>query len=130
MIILDENVIENQCELLRSWRIRFRQIGFEIGRPGIKDHEIIPLLNKLRRPTFFTRDDDFYNRKLSHAKYCLAHLAVRKDEVALFVRRVLRHQEFNTEAKRIGTVIRASHTGLRVWHFNAAKEVRYDWAID
>ena len=30
MNILDENVIENQCQLLRSWRIQFRQIGYPI----------------------------------------------------------------------------------------------------
>lgn len=124
MIILDENVIENQCRLLRSWRIRFRQIGFEAGRSGIKDNEIVSLLHKLRRPTFFTRDDDFFDRKLCHSKYCLVYLAIRKDEVAVFVRRVLRHPEINTQQKRMGRVIRVSHVGLTVWHLNHEKPVR------
>jgi len=43
--ILDENIIDNQCKLLRSWRIPFRQIGFGIGRQGMKDKEIIPPLH-------------------------------------------------------------------------------------
>ena len=59
MNILDENIINNQCQLLRSWRIPFRQIGFSIGRQGLQDKGIISLLHTLRRPTFFTRDDVF-----------------------------------------------------------------------
>ena len=58
MNILDENIIDNQCQLLRKWRISFRQVGFGAGRSGMKDKEIISLLHQFRRPTFFTRDDD------------------------------------------------------------------------
>lgn len=97
MNVLDENVVENQCRLLQSWHIPFRQIGFGVGQQGMKDKEIISLLHKLRRPTFFTRDDDFYSLELCHAKYCLVYVAIRKDEVAVFVRRLLRHSEFDTE---------------------------------
>ena len=52
MNVLDENVVENQCRLLRSWHIRFRQIGFGVGRQGMKDEEIISLLHKLLAPPF------------------------------------------------------------------------------
>ena len=127
MNILDENIIESQCILLRSWRISFRQIGVHLGRQGVKDKEILPLLHKLRRPTFFTRDQDFYGRYLCHAKYCLVNLAVRKDEAASFIRRLLRHREFGTEAKRMGSVIRVSHVGLSVWRLHAESSVHYDW---
>jgi hypothetical protein len=41
--ILDEQVLESQRQLLRSWRIPIRQIGHDIGRKGMKDQEIIPL---------------------------------------------------------------------------------------
>jgi len=112
VIILDENIIDNQRRQLKSWRISVRQIGYEIGRKGMKDREIIPLLHQLNQPTFFTRDDDFYERRLCHAGYCLVYLDVRKEEVAVFVRRVLRHRAFKTKAKRMGNVIRASHIGL------------------
>ena len=60
MNILDENVPESQPVLLRSWRIAFRQIGQDVGRMGMKDDEIIPLLHQLDRPTFFTLDGDFF----------------------------------------------------------------------
>ena len=91
MNILDENIREDQRGLLQSWEIPVRQIGVDVGRKGMKDNEIIPFLHELRDTTFFTRDLDFYNRNLCHARYCLVCLAVEKDEVAVFVRRFLRH---------------------------------------
>ena len=122
MNILDENIIDNQRRQLKSWRISVRQIGYEIGRKGMKDREIILFLHQLSQPTFFTRDDGFYERKLCHTGYCLVYLNVRKEEVATFVRRVLRHRVFKTKAKRMGKVIRASHIGLSAWNLHAEKE--------
>ena len=127
MNILDENIIENQCQLLRSWRIQFHQIGYSVGQSGMQDKQIISLLHSLRRSTFFTRDDDFYNRKLCHAGYCLVYLAVRKDEAAVFVRRLLRHKEFNTTAKRMGTVIRVTHSGGTVWRAGDDDQIYFGW---
>jgi hypothetical protein len=46
MNLLDENIPESQRQLLRSWRIRIRQIGDEVGRKGMKDEAIIPLLHQ------------------------------------------------------------------------------------
>ena len=127
MIILDENIIDNQRRQLNSWRISVRQIGYEAGRKGMKDREIIPFLHQLNQPTFFTRVDDFYERRLCHPGYCLAYLDIRKEEVATFVRRVLRQSAFKTKAKRMGKVIRASHVGLTVWNLHAEKEEYLDW---
>ena len=127
MNIIDENIVDNQRQQLKSWRISVRQIGFEVGRKGMKDKEIIPLLHQLNQPTFFTRDDDFYERKLCHAGYCLVFLDVRKGEVATFVRRVLRHKMFNTKAKRMGRVIRVSQIGLAVWEPHSSRENYIEW---
>ncbi len=127
MNILDENVVETQCRLFRKWRIRFRQIGFGVGREGMKDIEIISLLHDLARPTFFTRDDDFFERNLCHTGYCLVYTAVEKNEVAIFTRRLLKHPELNTKAKRMGSVIKLSHAGLLVWRLHAEKPQRFDW---
>ncbi len=63
MNILDENVPESQRQLLRSWRIRVPQIGDDVGREGMKDEAIIPLLHRIRGVTFFTRDLGFYSRR-------------------------------------------------------------------
>ena len=67
MTILDENIPEDQRQLLRSWRVPARQIGFEVGRPGMQDGEILPLLHRLGKSTFFTRDLGFYSPHLRHA---------------------------------------------------------------
>lgn len=80
MNILDENIPQNQRQLLESWRISIRQIGVNVGRRGMKDNEIISLLQQARRPSFFTRDEDFFKPQLSHARYCLVFLDVEKYE--------------------------------------------------
>jgi hypothetical protein len=127
MNVLDENILEEQRVLLLKWSVPFRQIGFEVGRKGMKDTEIIPFLHTLSHPTFFTRDLDFCKRGLCHVRYCLTVLAVDEAAAALFVRRVLRHPDFRTQAKRMGKIIRASHEGLLVWRVHAEQETFYNW---
>lgn len=118
MKILDENIAINQIQLLESWRIRVRQIGYEAGHRGMQDAEIIALLHRLRRATFFTRDRDFFYPDLCHSNYCLVNLGIDKNEAAKYIRRVLRHPALNTEAKRMGNVIRVTREALYVWRLN------------
>ena len=118
MIIIDENFPESQRQLLSNHRIKFKQIGIEVGRMGLPDEEIIPLLLKYKNPTFFTLDFDFLKRKLVHSKYCLAFLDVGQYESAVFIRRFLRHNEFATQKKRMGKVVKISHIGISVWRKN------------
>lgn len=127
MNILDENIPKPQRELLEGWGIKVKQIGVNVGHRGILDDEIIPLLHNRRRPTFFTRDDDFYARQLCHSKYSLVYLAVEKNEAAVFVRRLLRHSDFKTQAKRMGKVIRVSRTGITFWQLHKEVEQRIEW---
>jgi len=128
MILLDENIPEDQCQLLRKWRFRIRQIGQGVGRQGMKDEErIVPLLHKLDRPTFFTRDLGFFDLDRCHDGYCLVCLNVSQKDVARFVRRFLRHPSFDTKAKRMGAVIRVNPTGLTVWRLNARKTDHVPW---
>lgn len=128
MNILDENIPESQRQLLRGWRIRIRQIGYELGRKGMKDEEIIPFLHQLRRPTFFTRDLGFYERHLCHANYCLVCLSVNQYEAASFIRRFLRHPLFKTRSKRMDKVIRVSQAGIRMWQLHGEEE-RLMWQV-
>ncbi|MGH7201081.1 MAG: DUF5615 family PIN-like protein [Planctomycetaceae bacterium] len=127
MNLLDENILASQRQLLKNWRIRVRQIGYDIGQKGMQDDVIITFLHELARPTLFTRDLGFYQRDRSHQRYCLICLAVEKHETASFSRRVLRHPEFDTRAKRMGAVIRVSHKNLRIWRLNAEQEATIDW---
>ncbi|MBM4044002.1 MAG: hypothetical protein FJ279_02725 [Planctomycetes bacterium] len=127
MNVLDENVPEDQRGLLQSWGIPIHQIGHDVAQKGLTDREIIPFLHDLRDTTFFTRDRGFYDRRLCHPRYCLVCLAVEKNEVAVFVRRLLRHPELDTKAKRMGAVVRVSHMGLSLWRREAQREVHIEW---
>ena len=127
MNILDEQVTESQRQLLRSWRIPVRQIGHDIGRKGMKDKEILPLLLQQNRPTFFTLDDDFSKRELCHQNYSLVFMDIKKHEAATFVRRLLRHPMFDTIAKRRGFVICLSHTDIAVWTLHAEQKRYVEW---
>jgi hypothetical protein len=91
------------------------------------DEQIIPLLQGMRRPTLFTRDADFYRRRLCHGRYCLVWLGVRAGEVAEYVRRFLRHPEFDTQAKRMGAVVAVAPSGLSVWRPHAERETHAPW---
>jgi hypothetical protein len=93
----------------------------------MKDEEIIPFLLTLHRPTFFTLDWDYFKPGLCHARYCLVFSDVARDESAVFIRRFLRHPEFDTQGKRMGTVIRLSYAGLVVWRLHAQQETYYPW---
>ena len=100
MNILDEDTGQSQRHQLETWKVHFRQIGVEIGTSGMKDYdEIIPLLHRLKRPTFFSLDHGFYRPLLRHRGYCLVFLDVWADEAAAYVRRFLRHPEFRTQAQ-------------------------------
>jgi hypothetical protein len=127
MNILDENIPENQCALVRSKRVALQQVGRGVGRKGMKDDEIIPLLHQLDRPTFFTLDGDFYDRRLCHERYCLVHVDVEEEMIAEYVRRLLRHRELNTKAKRMGCVIQVFAAGLAGWRIHQEEEGRLSW---
>lgn len=127
MIVIDEHFPESQRQLLKGWRIRFRQIGFEIGRTGLKDPEIIPLLLQQRRLTFFTLDSDFDKLKYCHSHYGLIFLDVDEYEAATFIRRFLKQKEFNTQAKRLGKVIRLTRTYISVRHRHSEQGLRIAW---
>jgi hypothetical protein len=125
--ILDENLPSNQVALLESWRIHVRQIAVNIGRRGMSDDDIIPLLLQHHLPTFFTRAKGFYKHELCHSGYCLVVMAVEKDEAASFIRRLLRHSAFRTRSKRMGKVIRVSRAKVSVWALSKKNETDIGW---
>src|SRR5271157_4677889 len=118
MHVLDENIPEHQREILKAWRIRFRAVGVDMGRPSTSDENVIPLLHAKKGITFFTLDKDYYQKRLCHASYCLVFLRVEKNRAAETIRLFLRHHEFRTWAQRKGKVIRATKESLRVWRVN------------
>ncbi len=127
MNVLDENVPDSQRGLLQARRIPVRQIGEDIGSKGMNDSEIIRLLHQLDRPTFFTLDGDFYNRRLCHEGYCLVHLDIEEEVIAQYIWRLLRYRALNTKGKRMGRVIRILPTGLAVWQIHHEEEGHFSW---
>lgn len=128
MNILDENIDLFTRRQLIQWKLHFRQIGFEIGHSGMKDFdEIIPLLHSLRRPTFLTRDDDFYHPQLRHTNYCLAYFDVALLETVAYIRRFFRHPLFRTQAQRLGVVARIHENGITYWSVNGRGSNRVIW---
>lgn len=127
MNVLDENIPKSQAVLLESWRIHFRQIGVNVGRSGMSDEDIIPLLLRKPATTFFTRDRGFYDPKLCHRLYCLVVLAVDRQEAASFIRRFLRHPEFITQSKRMGRVVRVSRARISVRAVSERREKTVKW---
>ena len=125
--LLDENIRDDQRMLLRRWRIPFRQIGKEISRAGIHDDNLLPLLHRLKRPTLFTQDEDFFERKLCHCSYCLVWLNVKYIEVAAYIRRFLQHPQFCTQAQRLGKVVRAHPDSLHYWQVGEARRICVEW---
>lgn len=113
---------------MTGWRANVRQIGVELGRSGMKDAEIVPLLHRLTRPTFFTLDADFFRHSLCHPRYCLVFLDVEQYEAATLIRRLLKHTAFDSAAKRMGCVLRVSQPGIAVWRLHQTDRTLLDWA--
>jgi hypothetical protein len=128
MNIVDEAIGAPECQRLRAYRIHFRQIGAGVGRTGMKDREdILPLLHRLKQPTFFTLDHGFYHPMLLHQGYCLVFLDVWDDEAAEYIRRLLRHPEFRTQAQRMGKVVCVRHSGVSYWQIPVKEEQTASW---
>jgi len=117
MFVIDENISEIEVWRLREWGFAVRQIGPDIASLSTSDENILPVLHRLKRPTFFTRDEDFWNRCLVHARYCLVYLDIQEHEgeIASAIRRFLRHPLFNTHANRMGKVVRVRPASISYW---------------
>ena len=129
MIILDHNIPENQVEQLRLWKIHFKQVGFEVGRPEWDDQqEILRYLHATRKVTFFTRDLGFFRRRLCHPNYCIVVLIVPVKETASYIRRLLRHPRFKTRAGRVGKVLKLSSRKILLWQGKSRSFIGLTWS--
>ena len=127
MFVLDEKISAAECERLRAWRLRFRHVGETLAEYGTDDADLIPILHRLPRPTFFTHDADFWTPRLCHPAYCVVFLDVEDTEAADYIRRFLRHPDFVTHAARMGKVIQARSTGLTFFDSQHGKPKQVAW---
>jgi hypothetical protein len=127
VIVLDENVFESQRVRLMRRRTRLCQIGLDVGRKGMPDKAIIPLLRTLRRPTFVTSDDNFFEKSLCDGRYCLVHFHVAAREIAEYVLRLFRHADFKTWSQRRERVLSVSTTAIKAWALREPRARRFKW---
>jgi hypothetical protein len=125
--VLDENVPRDQAELLRSWAIPFRSISRDLGYQGIQDEDVPRLLHRLKRPTFLTRDGDFFRRELAHARYALVWFDIAAEQTAFFIRRFLKHSAFKHGSQRLGKVVRVSPVQIEFWKRNSVDLTKVQW---
>ena len=127
MNVLDENIPRDQSDLLRQWGVRFRSISRDLGYQGIADEDIVPLLLRLKKPTLLTRDEDFHDRHLVHARYAIVWFDVEVEETAFWIKRFLVHPLFRTNAQRLGKVMRVRPSGIEHWTKNASASTHIVW---
>jgi hypothetical protein len=106
-----------------------RQIGSDWSKKGLQDHEIAVALQRLNKATLFTRDVGFYRPEVRHHSYCVVVVNVSQYEVARFVRRFLRHPDFDSRAKRMGKIVRLSPARIASWKIRDAKETPHRWPL-
>jgi hypothetical protein len=127
MFLIDENVSEIEVLRLRKAGIRVRLIGDDVARIGDSDENLLPILRRLKHAVLFTQDKDFFRFKWAHAGYALVWFDTNPNVVADYVRRFLRHHEFDSSAKRMGIVARVSANGIRYWRVGNRELQRTDW---
>jgi hypothetical protein len=125
--VLDENIPRDQSDLLRQWGIRCRSISRDLGCQGIQDDNIVPLLLRLKQPTFLTRDEDFFERRLLHSQYALVWFDVEAGQTAFFIRRFFSHPRFRTSAQRLGKVIAVRSRCIHYWAKDSERLTEIEW---
>ena len=119
MYLLDENITKDQKELLERWRFHVKQIGVDFELKGIKDEQIVTLLQQTNGILFITRDSDFFKKEYCHSKYCIVFLDIEKYEVAYFIRKFLKHPLFNNNNKRMGKVFKITQTFIQYYNLKS-----------
>jgi len=88
--VLDELFDDTVFARLKSQHIAIDKIGAGFGNTGWSDEKILQALQGSRK-TFHTRDQGFYRRSCAHLSYCIVYYDIPLAEMALSIRRFLRH---------------------------------------
>ncbi len=128
MILLDENTPRSQREILEARRLPVRKVGWNWGREGMSDEEVLAALRRMRNVTFVTSDAGLYRRRYCHPSYCLLLVSAPAELVATYAVRLLRHPAFRTHALRMGKVVRVHQKGIAYWERNSAREIEVAWS--
>jgi len=127
MIVLDEQLLGRHLEYeIEQW---YRgKVRFVVDlRPNsvIKDEALPELLRRQQQPTFITiNEKDFWRKITVDRRYCIVCFAwpdSRVREIPPALRTLLHRSEFNTKAKRIGTVMRVADEKVSYYTFHDRK---------
>jgi hypothetical protein len=125
--VLDELFDESIHEQLKARRIAIDKIGAGFGKTGWLDEHILQALHGSEK-TFHTRDHGFYRRSAAHSSYCIVYYEVPLAEMAAYIRRILRHPQFNTHAKRLGKVIKVTSQRIEFWQRDRSTKSIMRWS--
>ncbi len=64
---------------------------------------------------------------LGHLSYCIAYYDVPLAEMAVYIRRFLRHPQFNTHAKRLGKVSKITTQRIEFWQVGHSTKSIIRW---
>ena len=126
--IADEQLDERK--VLDPLRRQFSVCRIQELRPGeqILDDRIPEILLTVRKPTFLTIDQGFWDRRLCNPGYCILCFALRMDQRQLLsemLRGLLHHPGFRTRADRMGKVARVGITTVAFWQFRVRGVQRF-----
>ena len=128
MLLLDEHMLTKQLEKLLRWHLPAKKIGRGVGIKGMDDrNQIIPMLHRLSKTTFFTHDLGFYEKKFCHPRFCIIILRVDRYEAAEYVRRFLKHPKFDTHNKRMGWVVEVHKSIIKGMRVGKTEEIKFTW---
>ncbi|NUO80069.1 hypothetical protein HUU05_08335 [candidate division KSB1 bacterium] len=121
-------MLDNQLERLQRWHIPAKKVGRDIGVKGMDDeHQIVPMIRTFARITFFTHDLGFCGSKFCHERYCIVVLRVDRYKAADYIRRFLKHPEFQTHNQRLGWVFEVYPTFIKGWRVGKNGEKTFRW---
>jgi len=118
VIVLDEQLLGRDLETTIAAWYAGAVVYITDLRPYtvIKDDVIPLLLRQQSQPTFVTINvADFWRKIALDERFCVVCFTLpdsRVREIAPLLRVVLHRSEFNTKAKRMGTVVRVTDTGI------------------
>ncbi len=127
MIVLDEHLINEMLKLAIARWYQGRVTFVKLLRPRtlIEDDAIATLLRRLKQPTFVTINwTDFWKKLPADRRYCLICFAIdldRRNEIPSLLRQVLKLEQFNTKAGRMGTVMRVTKKAVHYYRINDPK---------
>jgi hypothetical protein len=123
MLVLDEQLLGRDLEVALARWYRGPILFITDLRPGsvIKDDAIPLLLRQQHQATFITINErDFWQKVRIDTHFCVVCFALpdsRAGEIPALLRAVFRLAAFQTKARRMGKVLRVTHTTVSYYTY-------------